>query len=69
MKSYMKKALRIILGLVFFTAVILAGSEKPDGGICFWWTAMWMAVAFVSAVLLDKTSTHKTPNNHETEHQ
>lgn len=56
----MRKFLEIIICLVFFLAVILAGAEKPDGSCNLIWTLSCLAIASLSAWAFNKVSEHKT---------
>lgn len=47
----MKRAIKIILGCVCVTSIILAGAENPDGSCNFIWTLGWMASAVVSGLI------------------
>lgn len=56
----MRKFLEIIICLVFFLAVILAGAENPDGSCNLIWTLSCLAMASLSAWAFNKVSEHKT---------
>ena len=56
----MRKFLEIIICLVFFLAVILAGAENPDGSCNLIWTLSCLAIAVLSAWAFNKVSEHKT---------
>lgn len=56
----MRKFLEIIICLVFFLAVILAGAENPDGSCNLIWTLSCLAIASLSAWAFNKVSEHKT---------
>lgn len=56
----MRKFLEIIICLVFFLAVILAGAENPDGSCNLIWTLSCLAIASLSAWVFNKVSEHKT---------
>lgn len=56
----MRKFLEIIICLVFFLAVILAGAENPDGSCNLIWTLSCLAIASLSAWAFNKLSEHKT---------
>lgn len=43
-----KNIVKTILAVLCFTAIILAGGEKPDGSVDFVWTLTWIAVAYLS---------------------
>lgn len=47
MKTF-KKIVKTILAVLCFTAIILAGGEKPDGSVDFVWTLFWISVAYLS---------------------
>lgn len=55
----MRKFLEIIICLVFFLAVILAGAENPDGSCNLIWTLSCLAIASLSAWAFNKVSEHK----------
>lgn len=56
----MRKFFEIIICLVFFLAVILAGAENPDGSCNLIWTLSCLAIASLSAWAFNKVSKHKT---------
>lgn len=56
----MRKFFEIIICLVFFLAVILAGAENPDGSCNLIWTLSCLAIASLSAWAYNKVSEHKT---------
>lgn len=56
----MRKFLEIIICLVFFLAVILAGAENHDGSCNLIWTLSCLAIASLSAWAFNKVSEHKT---------
>lgn len=56
----MRKFFEIIICLVFFLAVILAGAENPDGSCNLIWTLSCLAIASLSAWAFNKVSEHKT---------
>lgn len=56
----MRKFFEIIICLVFFLAVILAGAENPDGSCKLIWTLSCLAIASLSAWAFNKVSEHKT---------
>lgn len=56
----MRTFLEIIICLVFFLAVILAGAENPDGSCNLIWTLSCLAIASLSAWAFNKVSEHKT---------
>lgn len=56
----MRKFLEIIICLVLFLAVILAGAENPDGSCNLIWTLSCLAIASLSAWAFNKVSEHKT---------
>ena len=56
----MRKFLEIIICLVFFLAVILAGAENPDGSCNLIWTLSCLVIASLSAWAFNKVSEHKT---------
>ncbi len=56
----MRKFLEIIICLVFFLAVILAGAENPDGSCNLIWTLSCLAIAGLSALAFNKVSENKT---------
>ena len=56
----MRKFLEIVICLVFFLAVILAGAENPDGSCNLIWTLSCLAIASLSAWAFNKVSEHKT---------
>lgn len=56
----MRKFLEIIICLIFFLAVILAGAENPDGSCNLIWTLACLAIAGLSAWAFNKVSEHKT---------
>ena len=57
----MRTFLEIIICLVFFLAVILAGAENPDGSCNLIWTLSCLAIACLSAWAFNKISEeHKT---------
>lgn len=56
----MRTILEIIICLVFFLAVILAGAENPDGSCNLIWTLSCLAIASLSAWAFNKVSEHKT---------
>ena len=56
----MRTFLEIIICLVFFLAVILAGAENPDGSCNLMWTLSCLAIASLSAWAFNKVSEHKT---------
>lgn len=55
-EHYMKKALRTIAGCLCLLAIVLAGAETPDGGICLPWTLGLLAAGTIGAIILDRTS-------------
>ena len=56
----MRKFFEIIICLVFFLAVIMAGAENPDGSCNLIWTLSCLAIASLSAWAFNKVSEHKT---------
>ena len=56
----MRTFLEIIICLVFFLAVILAGAENPDGSCNLIWTLSCLAIASLRAWAFNKVSEHKT---------
>ena len=56
----MRTFLEIIICLIFFLAVILAGAENPDGSCNLIWTLSCLAIASLSAWAFNKVSEHKT---------
>ena len=56
----MRTFLEIIICLVFFLAVIMAGAENPDGSCNFLWSLSCLAIAGLSAWSFNKVSEHKT---------
>lgn len=56
----MRTFLEIIICLVFFLAVILAGAENPDGSCNLIWTLSCLAIAILSAWAFNKVSENKT---------
>ena len=56
----MRTFLEIIICLVFFLSVILAGAENPDGSCNLIWTLSCLAIASLSAWAFNKVSEHKT---------
>lgn len=56
----MRKFFEIIICLIFFLAVILAGAENPDGSCNLIWTLSCLAIASLSAWAFNKVSEHKT---------
>ena len=56
----MRKFLEIIICLVFFLAVILAGAGNPDGSCNLIWTLCCLAIAGLSAWAFNKVSENKT---------
>ena len=56
----MRTFLEIIICLVFFLAVILAGAENPDGSCNLIWTLSCLAIAGLSACAFNKVSENKT---------
>ena len=56
----MRTFLEIIICLVFFLAVILAGAETADGSCNFLWSLSCLAIAGLSAWAFNKVSEHKT---------
>ena len=56
----MRTFLEIIICLVFFLAVILAGAENPDGSCNLIWTLSCLAIASLSAWAFNKVSENKT---------
>ena len=56
----MRTFLEIIICLVFFLAVILAGAETADGSCNFLWSLTCLAIAGLSAWAFNKISEHKT---------
>jgi hypothetical protein len=50
----MKKALEIILSVVCFAAIILAGAENPDGSCNVKWTLGFLALAVASGYVLNR---------------
>ena len=45
-----KRLLKGAAGAACFSSIILAGCETPDGGICVWWTLLFLALAVLSAM-------------------
>ena len=48
MNKTMKKVLKLILSMVCFSAIILAGAENADGSCNVPWTLTFLAVAAAS---------------------
>jgi hypothetical protein len=60
MKSLLEKmrGIRKILGAVCVLSLILTGCEYPDGSVGLW-NFIWLAVCFVSAMVLCKLDKEK----------
>ena len=54
MNKTMKKALEIILSVVCFASIILAGAENPDGSCNPKWTLGFLALAVASGYVLTR---------------
>lgn len=50
----MKRAVKIILGCICITSIILAGAENPDGSCNLAWTLSFLGAAVLSGYGLKK---------------
>ena len=47
----LRKILEALLGLAILATIVLAGAERPDGGMCLPWTLGCLAVVVVLAIV------------------
>jgi steroid 5-alpha reductase family enzyme len=49
----MRKIIESAIGLIILFAIVLAGAQKPDGGIDVAWTLAMLAIAVVFSLILN----------------